>query len=438
MSKTAFIQKTGILFLVILPPLLLARFIFFNSVNVPFWDQWELVSVLENVNQGNFYINDFLHQHNEHRLLFPRILMVAVATMTAWDTRYELFISLGIAIISFLLLLKLLQTTSIRTKQPIPILLLPLLSLVWFSFVQQENWMWGWQIQWFLSVLGVLMALLGVANIQKKGATSWKNIALIGAGAVIAQYSLGNGVLLWPLVVGSLWYLRVPIKKQLLVLGVGLSSTIIYYIDYVDLSNEISPRTAVIEQPLNLIKYVLLYLGRPISYESKLAPIAGLVLVLLFFWALFFMFKFKKQRFQHLLPWSMLGFYALASALATGVSRLGLGIDQAYTSRYTTISSLFLIGVLMLIVFNLDSIRSKVKYPSTIILTSFFVLTLALVVNSNDGIKRARIQSQYLKNVKQCTRVETPNEACLTSAYPDKNIISPRLEYLKKIHWGGY
>ena len=174
----------------VIPALLLGVMLMQKTVNVPFYDQWELVPKIENLQQGNFLFDVLWQQHNEHRLFLPRHLMLGSAVLTDWNTNYEILISFILAIASFVLLIKTLQTTN-RRGLAIPFLLPLVLSVIWFSPVQSENWMWGWQIQWFLSVLGVVCCLYGLAQyIDKKQKRAWADFPLLILGGVISQYSL--------------------------------------------------------------------------------------------------------------------------------------------------------------------------------------------------------------------------------------------------------
>src|SRR5436189_3578557 len=63
------------LLLIAAPPLLIGLLIFRDGVDVPFWDQWDGTAPLfEKMAAGTLRFADFFAQHNEHRLLFPRLI----------------------------------------------------------------------------------------------------------------------------------------------------------------------------------------------------------------------------------------------------------------------------------------------------------------------------------------------------------------------------
>ena len=256
----------GSLLLAAVPPVLLANYLLKNAVNVPFWDQWEITLIIQNVLSGNFYFNDFWHQHNEHRIFIPRILMVAVAIFTNWDVRYELAVSVVLATLSFGILFYMVYRMARQQKQQFAFLLPVLISMVWFSLLQAENWMWGWQIQWYSNVLGVVLALYGLHRVLTKG--DWLSLALMLTGGLIAQFSLGSGVLVWPLLLVCLFLAKTQRKYLFSTVGVGAAATVLYYLNYHDPVGDPS-KALVLEQPLAYLHYIAIYFGRPLSFSPQ-------------------------------------------------------------------------------------------------------------------------------------------------------------------------
>jgi hypothetical protein len=432
-------QKTSVFYLsvalALVPLVYLCWFLASHAVNVPFWDQWEIVPIIHHIRDGHIYFNDFMRQHNEHRLFFPRIFMVGTAFLTQWDTRYEVMISVVLAALSFFVLYCALQRTSAVTKQKLPFLLLPGLGLVWFSLAQQENWMWGWQIQWYLNVLGVMIVVWALTTIKKD--ISWVKLAVLVAGAVLAQYSLGNGTLLWPLAIAAFVLLGLPRRKTLWLGAIALVCTAYYYIGYGAVAGSTS-KSYGLRHPLGLAKYFFTYMGRSLTYGQRFATVVGLVLVLAFVWLAYYLYRYRRPRFMAALPWFVLGGYALGSATITALSRLELGQLQAYSSRYTTISSLFVVSLLVLYTMSRDVVKARVKGYRDLTLVAVAVLSGLLITNYLYGIQQATKQQQYLADISHCTKAEAPYDVCLESAYPDKYLVGERIQYLKSIHWGGY
>ncbi len=421
--------------LILIPILLIGIILALFSVNVPLLDQWEMVPIIEHLQAGHFVWTDFWWQHNEHRILIPNLLLTGSALLTHWNAIVEIFIGFATAIFSFLLLLKMLGTSAAALQTKLPWWLPASLSFIWFSPVQMENWLWGWQLEWFLNVLGAV--LVAYAITQAKKDISRTGLLLIICGAVLAQYSLGNGTLLWLLAVAALLYLRMPYIKVILVAASGFITTLLYYWHYIEPTYP--SKTLFIHQPIDFARYVLVYLGRPLTFLHTGAVVMGLAVLAVFIAASSYLFKQNKNAFCKLLPWIGLGLYAIATACITAISRLGLGQSEAYSSRYTTISMLLPISLVVLLTFLAKDIRKALnKNYKKIIIAGLVGFGLLIITNAAWGIHSASTHRKELLSISACTHLESPSVQCLSSTYPNPDIVRQRLVYLKQIHWGGY
>lgn len=336
----------------LLPLIVLLVFISAFTVDIPFWDQWQFVPLIEKSYQGNLSIYDLWSQHNEHRLLFPRLIMLVLAHWSSWEVRYEMFLNIGLGILTCGVLVYLVKGT--LTELGISKLgwLLPLVSFMVFSLVHWDNWSWGWQIQIFLNVCAAVacVVLLSGANAELK----WPR--LIGAMicAVIASYSFANGLLLWPIGL-VLIYARQSSQgghgstasrtRALFLLAwvvAGLLTIGSYVYDYS------SPRYNF--SALGYLVYVLTYLGTPmVNFSAEGAAIAGLCGILGQGYLLVTLLRRYAIPVRALLPYMALSAFALCTALGTGVGRSDLGSGQAASPRYVTIAYLFWLVTLFLL-----------------------------------------------------------------------------------------
>lgn len=424
--------------LITAPAIYLTWFVYTYTVNVPFWDQWEIVPIIQNINDGNLNWNDFWKQHNEHRLLLPRIIMITSAYLTNWNLKTETLISIMLAVMSFGLLIKTVQLTYKKPFTWQVYGLLVLCSLIWFSPVQFENWLWGWQIQWYLNVLAVMGVIYSIALLLRNKDSNGALIAGVGSAAV-AQYSLGNGVLLWPILLLSLWFIGIEKKKLAIAAAAGVVSTLAYYIGY---HNPDGPsKTLALKEPLDFIKYYFAYLGRPLTYRPKLSFLLGVAMTITYAVAALYLLIKRRKQFNASLPWFALGLYVFMSAGITSLSRLGFGVVTSMTSRYSTISSLLVVSLILLLYMNREIVKKvfRIKqYFGYLIAAAYVTVAVLVAFNFSWGIDKAQKQSAYLTDIRTCTHRNEPEEICYLSAYPSVKIVKPRLEYLKSIKWGGY
>lgn len=88
-----------------LAPIILVIWSVFNrGVNVPFWDDWDLVSLFDKVKAGTVTFNDFFALHNEHRMFFPKFIFVVLAFPSKWNLKLEMYFSVLLAAITFYLI----------------------------------------------------------------------------------------------------------------------------------------------------------------------------------------------------------------------------------------------------------------------------------------------------------------------------------------------
>src|SRR6266550_858693 len=97
-----YLTRTVLFGLALLPACLIVLLIWEYSVDVPQWDQWELVGLFQKFAQRTLSLSDLFAQQNEYRQFFPNILFVGLGWLTRWDVRYEMLFSFLLAcLISF-------------------------------------------------------------------------------------------------------------------------------------------------------------------------------------------------------------------------------------------------------------------------------------------------------------------------------------------------
>jgi len=313
------------------------------GVPVPTWDQWELVPLLEKFHAGELAFADLWKQHNEHRLVAPLALMVSLAALTGWNIHWEFAASFVVACGTFALLAGMLRATFGGRA---PTWLLAVVSLIVFSLAQRENWLWGWQVQWFLCVFGCVLAAWALQ--RWPGRTRGLVLALFGG--LLATYSLSSGLLTWAAVLPQL-SLHKQRSGRLLAAWCGAALLVFatYFVGFETPPGHL-PWSACLTRPLEFLRYVATYLGLPLgAFDPVLAPFVGVATVIAFALAASNVVRRERRDFERLLPWCTLALFALLSAAATGVGRVGFGAAQALSSRYATIAGLLLLATVVVI-----------------------------------------------------------------------------------------
>jgi hypothetical protein len=102
--------------------------------------------------------------------------------------------------------------------------------------------------------------------------------------------------------------------------------------------------------------YVLVFLGSPFTFGTKLPPLSlglgmgGLLVLLLLICAVYVWSKrYHRSLLGEALPWLMLSMVAVSAAVLTMIGRLGFGPNQARSSRYVTFAVMLPIALLALV-----------------------------------------------------------------------------------------
>ena len=184
--------------LALVPALLLLRAIDLYAVDVPFMDDWQFVPLIEQVRGGEIPWRELAAPHDEHRLLIPRILIIASSILSHGNYRAQCFITFGVVLALSLALLFLLRR-SLGTGRLTPVVWL-LVNLVLFSPIQWHNWLWPMQFCYFLPFTLLGLCLAAFYSDLSAGA----RFALCQLCAWAASFSFIHGLLIWPVMLPAL------------------------------------------------------------------------------------------------------------------------------------------------------------------------------------------------------------------------------------------
>jgi hypothetical protein len=345
--------------LAILPACLLGFLIVKYGINVPFQDQWAIARLLPKWVEGTLSFSDLIAQHNESRKFFPRLIFLTLAQFTHWDVRYEMLVSFLLACLVAINLYRLNRLT-VGGSAVRGLLLAAIANLIIFSPVQWDNWLWGIQVVVFMPIACITTAIL-VCYSQLKLNTKF-GICL--GLAIVSTYSYANGILYWFVVFPVLlptW--RDWISHKRLVAGWWLSFAIactVYFYNYQKPAQTPSFAYAF-THPIAAVNYFLAFLGNPLGYGGILplvlqSSLVGLLLLLVTGGICLYFAKHRDRLVYPNRGWLSLAAYSLMSASITTLGRVGFGIEQATSSRYTTFSLYFLVALIHLVAIGIDRV----------------------------------------------------------------------------------
>lgn len=311
-----------------------------NYTSIPYWDMWDgTLLFYSKIDNGNHL--EWLSQHNEHRIILSRILF--------WiDYKFFLGLSGFLIVINYVLVglsayvfCLIIDEATGSKKLTSREMIFSLLITSWmFLWVQENNFTVGFQSQFILAQLLPLCALFWLAKstIRENGGDFIVAciFGLLSAGA------MANGTLALPLmfIYALLLKQSIQIRCVLFILAIGVN--LLYFFSYNAPKNHGHLLSALIENPLDFIRFVLLYLGSPFYYlfgqgslGKTVAAIMGGFLIMTS--AVLALKQLSKQnRSPVVLALLFFILYIGGTAFGTAGGRLVFGLDMALASRYTT------------------------------------------------------------------------------------------------------
>jgi hypothetical protein len=200
-------------------------FILRYGVNIPYQDGWSDITVIHQCYSHSFSCGTLWTQHNENRILFPNLVVIALAHTTHFNIRVEEFLS-GMMLVGAMFLFIYAHK---RRSPAVPWLYYCPVAVLACSVVQYGATLWGFQMAWYL----VLLALAVVVVCIDRDEITVLTLALaIGAG-VIGSFSSLQGLLVWPVGMVLLFYRRRarPVVAAWIVAGCATTALYLYHLN---------------------------------------------------------------------------------------------------------------------------------------------------------------------------------------------------------------
>jgi hypothetical protein len=311
----------------------------YNFSPVPFWDMWEgYLNFFIRLSDSDWSV--WWELHNEHRIVLARILFWLDFKLFDGSVVFLIVCNYLLAVISVTMFSVILKTSRLGGRFTCAhwVLITSIISLC-FSWIQSENFSWGFQSQFFLAQTLPLIALhfLFLASTSAQHKNFWFAIAAI-VGAMCAG-TMANGVIALPCMVAAAFFLRLSLSKTLLLICLASVVIALYLYGYNPPHRGGSPWAFLYGSPVELFLFTLTYLGGPFFYLAKNSLVAAQVAgtVLLLGWLLLSVRIFSLRTSNSLLIMlSIFVAYLIISALITSSGRVMFGMQYAVSSRYMT------------------------------------------------------------------------------------------------------
>ena len=440
------VKKFPFKLLVIIPALILGFLLWKYGVNCPFMDEWDTPGFdLVQFNLGEINFERLIRQHNESRKFFPRLLFIFLSRDN-WNPRYGMLFSF---LLSCLVTFNIYYLSKLTLQKAIAprLAYLTLASMLIFSPMQWENWLWGLQMITFIPIAVITSALV-IIFIQNPLIVK---LLASAALATCATFSFANGIISWVVIFPALYLvagknrrdLTLVTVEWLLLFSLNVS---VYFHDYHRPAHHPSFIDAL-TQPIQAVAYYLSFLGSPLGvHQLGLNQIIGLGICFLIALSCWYLFRFNhdRQLIQRLFPWCTILSYTLISGALTTAGRVGFGVDQSLASRYVTFSTYGIVPLIYIIAIILQAIneqsdknnRHYYQLTKKITSTALIIVLLLYPLNFVRGVRAMKITHQNRLYGKSCLTLINviPEPDCIENhIYPNFTNVLKRANELDRI-----
>ncbi|MEO1351587.1 MAG: hypothetical protein AAFW84_22745 [Cyanobacteria bacterium J06635_15] len=402
---------------------------------------------------------DLIAQHNEHRMLFPKLIFLALASISSWNIRLELFFSWALAVFTFIALCKiadypsnLLQKKSTGQSKDAfySVGWAEVLSSIFvFSLVQIQNWIWGFQIAWFLINFSVVLAILTMTLFQRTGKIFYFVIASMAC--IMGSFSSAHGILSWIsaspiLLLSSRFKVRKRFFYACIWLSLFVTCTLSYLADYQRPASH-PEANYVLLKPFVALDYYFNFLGGVFGNTPTPPLVLGVIVFLLAIALTIHSLRLTADQRDSYLPWLSLGIFALLFALMTTVGRAGFGSHQALISRYTTVTSLLLVSlaqILRLKIVTQDNLFSRQKtrmiftYMLSGLLFSHVLVGYKHAFASGEHFQYSRYRGMACTKLLDYLEPSLLKECVERDVFPSAEVVISRRAKLKEMNFNQF
>lgn len=320
---------------------------------VPHWDMWDgYLDFYTRLRDGDYSV--WWTQHNEHRILLARQLFYIDIRFFDGSGVFLVVMNYVLVLCAFTLFviilrehmqslvsgqcLNQLQTGTHDNLLAFHVILLMLTTML-FSWIQYNNFVFGFQSQFFLAQLLPLVAFYLLHRSNKAGHANNIYFMFAVISGALSAGTIASGILVMPLMTVLAMVYGMSRIKILILFALSPALLYAYFDDYMAPPHHGSVVQTITEQPIELARYVLTYLGGPFYYLLGKSIVVAQLFGLVFLVASFYKaFQTLCQCRPSSLQFALLTFilYVSVTALGTGGGRLIFGMEQAVSSRYMT------------------------------------------------------------------------------------------------------
>lgn len=310
-------------------------------VALPFWDEWQNVFHFRLLAAGHYGFADLVRQHNEHRLLFPRLVFFADELLFGLSGRLSLTVTFALQAANAVILILLAVRRATRPSHRV--LLAGFVATLLFTLRQEQNFSNGFQVQFIGVFTAAMLAALAYAAALDRMRFGWRASAPYFAAAALASavsaYTMANGVLTGFVLAAAAVLARAPARVPIATVALSTLLAALFFRGY-SFGGDSLPPGEWWAHAWAFPRFVTAYLGNPLGSDIRPTQGFGLLGLALTAGAAWRIASGRERDASGVALLAIVG-VVLAAAGATTYGRIRLGTEQAFESRYATPSLLF-------------------------------------------------------------------------------------------------
>jgi hypothetical protein len=322
-------------------------FIHRYGVNMIWNDAWTDINVIEQAHKGNLSLAVLWQQHTENRILFPNLIVVALAYTTHYNVIVEEYLSgvMLVATTALLIMAHRRRAPGMAWLSYLPVVVLMFTFVGGNLYYGSTSTLFGFAMSWYLALMAMAVSLF----LLDRWAMTSVVLAAAIAAAVVGSYSSIQGLFIWP--VGLVLLLLRGRTKRAVVSWVvaGVATAALFFYHYnVQAGN--GGLSYGLSHPLPSLKFFLFSVGdnimgqqltRPPSGWGDLDLLLGIAVAVVAVWVLV-SFGTRRDDASARPLGVAITWLGLLFALAVTVSRAGQGFWQ--TPRFAMFEVLLWVG----------------------------------------------------------------------------------------------
>jgi hypothetical protein len=320
---------------------------------VPVVDDWDFVALLGRIHSDQWTFHDLVSQHNEHRMFFPRLVMLALARLTAYDNRAEhyagwvMMVVIGAVVLAH-------HIASEGWSNRAVLRFVPVAWLV-FDLRQGDNVLWAYGFPTLTSLATAVAALALLAWSEEHPSRAIWAVIL----ALVSTFSFSVGLILWPVGTVLLWWRErsraadgTDTDWWALVLWLGgvVLAVTLFFTGY---------RLPSRQPGANLFrvaKYLLASWGMALTNDVTMAMATGAAVACLAVLLVAAIAREHRPTPQCLFPLGLMAL-ALGNTFLLAQGRVHEGVGQALSGRYASLMLLLFVGLYLSVLHNRRHLR---------------------------------------------------------------------------------